>query len=490
MTRTWGTRVARAIRERRVAQPRTPTRARVPRPSNHGRRSTAATRMGAWFPLLPAVAWGMAPSHLYAQRVTLPDSTQVTAVVAGRLIDGVDGGVRENVTIVVRGTRVEAVGEGIPVPAGASRIDLPDHTVMPGLIDLHTHITSDPGGGGGESGLRRWPGHQAIVGVVNARITLEAGFTTVRNLGADEFADVALRDAINAGLVPGPRVFTAAHSLGITGGHCDSNGYRPDLFAEPGIEDGIAQGVERVREAVNYQMKYGADVIKFCATGGVLSEGDGVGVQQYTEEEMVVLVRTANMAERTVAAHAHGLEGIKAAVRAGVTSIEHGSMLDDETVRLMAEHGTYLVPTMMAFEDVRERALAGTLGGLPGRKALEIYPYFRESIALAVREGVKIAFGTDAGVFAHGENAGEFRLLVDAGLSPQQAILAATREAAIVLGRANELGSVESGKMADLVAVRGNPLEDIDLLRDVDFVMKDGVVHKRDGRGARRPTTD
>lgn len=447
-----------------------------------------ANRAGVLLSLLFTTAWAAAPAGLDAQRVTLPDSTEMTAITAGRLIDGVDGSVRENVTVVVRGTRLEAVGEDVAIPSGTARIDLSDHTVMPGFIDLHTHMTS--GEGSRDSRFRRWPGHLAIVGVMNARITLEAGFTTVRNVGADDFADVALRDAINRGIVPGPRMYTAVYSLGITGGHCDANGYRPGIFAEPGIEQGIAQGIERVREAVNYQIKYGADVIKFCATGGVLSEGDAVGVQQYTDEEMVVLVRTANMADRTVAAHAHGLEGIKAAVRAGVTSIEHGSMLDDETVRLMAEHGTYLVPTMMAFENVRERALAGTLTGLPGQKALEIYPYFRESIQLAVREGVNIGFGTDAGVFPHGENAGEFRLLVDVGLSPIEAILAATREAAIVLRRSEELGSLEPGKIADLVAVRGDPLTDIDLLRNIDFVMKDGVVYKQDGRGARRPATD
>ena len=435
-----------------------------------------------------AVALAMTPADIDAQgnRLELPDNSDVTAVHAGRLIDGVDGSVQEDVTILVRGRRIEAVGKDISVPSGATRIDLSGHTVMPGFLDLHAHLTSDTGGGGRDSNLKRWPGHFGIVAVVNANVTLQSGFTTIRQPGGREFADVALRDAINEGLVPGPRMFVAGHSLGITGGHCDSNGYRPDIFVEPGIEEGIANGVETIREAVNYMIKYGADVIKFCATGGVLSLGDAVGVQQYTQEEMNVLVETANMAERTVAAHAHGLEGIKTAIRAGVTTIEHGSMLDDESIELLREHGTYIVPTMMAFENVKNRAESGALTGFVAQKALEIQPHFRGSISKAISsEGVNIAFGTDSGVYPHGDNGQEFALLVDAGMSPIRAILTATREASKALHQYGNVGSVEAGKFADLVAVQGDPLENIRLLEAVDFVMKDGVVYKEDGENTR-----
>lgn len=427
---------------------------------------------------MAAGAWAMVATPVAAQEVRIPDSTQVVAIRAGRLIDAVEGQVRENVTIVVRGNRIEAVGHDVPVPAGAERIDLSAHTVMPGLMDMHTHLTS---GGGGDS-FRQWPGYVAITGVTNARKTLLAGFTTVRNLGGREWADVALRDAINNGLIPGPRMFTAGYSLGITGGHCDRNGFRPDLVVvEPGIEQGKFNSPEQARAATNYMIKYGADVIKFCATGGVLSEGDAVGAQQPTFAEMKGIVETANLAGRRVAAHAHGTEGIKAAIRASVASIEHGSMLDDEAIRLFKEHGTYLVPTMMAFESVRARAEKGQLRGDPARKALEIHPYYKKSIVKAIEAGVPIVFGTDAGVYPHGTNADEFRLLVEAGMSPIKAILAATREAAKLLGQAKQLGTLEPGKFADLVALRGNALEDINLLKQIDFVMKDGVVYKRDG---------
>lgn len=406
---------------------------------------------------------------------------RVLAVRAGRLVDVAAGRVLENVTIVIRGDRIEAVGPTVRAPSGAQVIDLSEHTVLPGLIDMHTHITSDPSGGYSDQELHRWPGYAAIVGVKNARKTLMAGFTTIRNVGAGEWSDIALRDAIRDGLVPGPRIFSAANSLGITGGHCDTNGYRPDLRVEPGPAEGIANGVDEVMKAVRYQIKYGADAIKICATGGVLSAGDGVGVQQFTLEEMQAIVQTAAFADRRVAAHAHGLDGIKVAVRAGVASIDHGSMLDDEAIRLMKEKGTYLVPTRMAFEFVVKGAQDGRLAPWAATKALEIAPHARTSFRLAVQNGVNIAFGTDAGVFPHGENADEFRLMVEAGMTPIQAIQAATVGAARLLGREKELGDIRAGYLADLIAVRGDPVRDVNLLKQVDFVMKGGVVWKRGG---------
>jgi len=417
-----------------------------------------------------------------AQEVAAPDTSRVVALRAGRLLDGTGSDPREDVVVLVRGSRIEAVGPDVEVPAGAEEIDLTDHTLLPGLIDAHTHITGDPSGGFTDHRLHEWPGYTSLVGAKNARKTLMAGFTTIRNVGAGEWASVALRQAVDDGLIPGPRILTAAHSLGIPGGHCDLNGYRPDALEEPGLDEGITQGSDGFRRAVHHQLKYGADLIKFCATGGVLSQGDAVGVQQLTLSEMKALVEAAHMAGVRVAAHAHGLEGIKTALRAGVNSIEHGSMLDEESIRLFRESGAWHVPTMMAFEWVVQGARDGKLTPHSAEKALEIAPHFQESIRRSIEGGVKIAFGTDAGVFPHGRNAEEFALLVDAGMAPADAIVAATSGAAELLDRSDDLGTVAPGKMADLVAVDGDPLADVRQLEDVDFVMKGGVVYKSGGR--------
>lgn len=435
--------------------------------------------------LVPAAPAG--PERVEAQEITVPDSTRVVAVRAGRLFDGTDTEPRRDVTVLIRGDRIRAVGADVRIPDDATVIDLSDHTVLPGLLDLHTHITGDPSGGYTDERLHEWPGYASLVGAKNARKTLMAGFTTIRNVGASEWASVALRQAVEDGVVPGPRIHTAAHSLGITGGHCDLNGYRPDALEEPGLDQGIANSADGFRAAVHRQLKYGADLIKFCATGGVLSQGDAVGVQQLTEEQMRAVVEAARMADVKVAAHAHGLEGIKAALRAGVNTIEHGSILDAEAIRLFRETGAWHVPTMMAFEWVVQGAREGKLTPHSAQKALEIAPHFEESIRRSIEGGVKIAFGTDAGVFPHGRNAGEFALLVEAGMTPSRALLAATGRAAEALGQSDRLGTVEAGKMADLVAVRGNPLEDVTVLESVDWVMKDGVVYKRDGRPVADP---
>ncbi|HEV7701345.1 MAG TPA: amidohydrolase family protein [Pyrinomonadaceae bacterium] len=402
---------------------------------------------------------------------------------AARIIDGRGGEPISNGAVVVSDDKIIAVGPlaSITVPAGARVIDLGDATLMPGFIDAHTHIIGrvlgDPALDNAD--VRDVDSFGAILSVENARRTLMAGFTTIRVLGSPNFDDIALRKAINEGWTPGPRILTAAHSFGITGGHCDENGFKPGL-ADKDYRTGVADGVDEVRKAVRYQVKYGADVIKICATGGVLSEGDAVGATQYTYEEMKAVVDEANKLDRRVAAHAHGTEGIKLAVRAGVTSIEHGSFMDEEAAKMMAAKGTFLVPTLMAGEGVERLALSGVLKGLRGEKALAAAAAMRKGLKIAVANGVKIALGTDAGVIPHGTNAHEFTLMVDwGGLTPMQSIIAGTLNAAKLLGLEKSIGSLEAGKTADIVAVSGDPLKTIKLMETLPiFVMKNGTIYK------------
>lgn len=408
----------------------------------------------------------------------------VVALKAARLIDGTGAPAINNAIVIVTDNKITAVGDArsVRVPSGAKVIDLGNATLLPGFIDAHTHligrVLGDPEGN--EAAVRDYSAFSAILGVNHARETLMAGFTSVRNVGASgPFNDVALRKGIDEGWVPGPRMQTAGHSLGITGGHCDTNGYRPGIF-DRGIEDGIANGPDEIRAAVRYQVKYGADVIKTCATGGVLSEGDAVGTTQYNFEEMKAMVEEAHQHERKVAAHAHGTEGIKIATRAGVASIEHGSFLDEEGARLMKERGTYLVPTLMASEAVERAAKNGVLKGLRAQKALAAAANMRRGIKIAVANNLLIALGTDAGVIPHGTNAREFFLLVDwGGLSNMDAIVAGTMNSAKLLGWDKNLGSLTVGKWADIVAVSGDPLKDIHAMEKVTFVMKNGVVYKQ-----------
>ncbi|HYP28970.1 MAG TPA: amidohydrolase family protein [Blastocatellia bacterium] len=400
---------------------------------------------------------------------------------AARLIDGTGAGIVSNGVVVVTDNRIVAAGqEGtVTVPPSARVINLGDVTLLPGFIDAHTHIIGrtlgDPGAD--NSSVRDFPSFGAILGVGNAEKTLMAGFITIRNVGAGNFDDMALRKAVMDGFIPGPRMQNSGHSLGITGGHCDENGYRPGLM-DGTFKEGIADGVDQVRAAVRYQIKYGADVIKTCATGGVLSEGDSVGGPQYSFEELKAMVDEAAKHERKVAAHAHGTEGIKIATRAGVASIEHGSFLDEEGAKLMARNGTFLVPTLMAGNATMRAIEVGALTGFRAEKAKQAAAARRNAIRYALANNVPFALGTDSGVSAHGKNGHEFTLMVEFGLTPMQAIVAGTLNAAKLLGWEKRIGSLSAGKLADVVAVPGDPLKDIKNMERPVFVMKNGVIYK------------
>ena len=406
---------------------------------------------------------------------------QFVAIRAGKLVDVVGGKVLADQTIVVKGERIAAVGPSgsIAVPTGARVIDLSGSTVLPGLIDLHTHLTSDPHMSGyrslGVSDIRA-----ALYGARSARVTLEAGFTSVRNIGAGGFGDIALRDAINDGDLPGPRMRVAGYSLGIKGGHCDNNLLTQDFqYTERGVADGPWEGRAKVREMA----KYGADVIKICASGGVLSKGTEPGVQQYTLEEMKAIVEEAHKLGRRVAAHAHGASSIRDAILAGVDSVEHASLIDDEGIRLAREKGTWLV--MDIYNDdfiLQEGEKAGMLPeSLEKERALGQLQ--RDNFRKAFRGGARMAFGSDSGVYPHGDNGRQFAHMVKYGMTPMQGIQAATISAADVLGWKDRIGSISAGKYADIIAVKGDPTADPAELTRVSFVMKGGAVYKDNGQG-------
>ncbi|MEE3222517.1 MAG: amidohydrolase family protein [Pseudomonadota bacterium] len=402
---------------------------------------------------------------------------ETTVITADRMIDVANGKVVKQAAVIVNDNIITASGrlKDLTVPNEATRIDLGNATLMPGLMDMHVHLTSDATRHGYKRLEVSLP-RAAITGVKHAKATLDAGFTTVRNVGAPGFADVALRDAINAGDVVGPRMFVAGPSLGVTGGHCDSNllPYEYDNYSE-----GVADGPWEVRKKVRRNIKYGATVIKFCATGGVLSKGTKVGAQQYTFEEMKALIDEAHLRGLTVATHAHGTYGIKAAIKAGVDSVEHVSLLDDEAIDLAKKNGTYFSMDIYVTEYILgEGEKAGILEESLNKERI-VGKTQRENFEKAVKAGVNMVFGSDAGVYPHGDNPKQFARMVKFGMTPIQAIQAATINPARLLKQEATLGSLEKGKLADIVAVPGNPLDDMSLMEKVGFVMKDGQIVKQ-----------
>lgn len=401
-------------------------------------------------------------------------SPNVVVVKAGRMLDVRTGEYHNKVNILIESGVIKNVGANVTAPAGAKIVDLSNATVLPGMTDAHTHLTFDTT----DVGLRALavsPEREALIGAANARITLLAGFTTVRNVGADAYADVALRDAINDGHVPGPRMLVSGPPLSITGGHADNN-LLPWEYHASG--DGVADGIEAVQHKVRENIKYGADVIKVMATGGVMSKGDNPQAAQYTLEEMKVIVSEAHRLGRKVAAHAHGVQGILWATEAGVDSIEHGTYINDEAIALMKQHGTYLVPTLYLTEWLPQNAARIGMPQYVQDKMNVVLPILRKNIQHAFASGVKVAFGTDAAVYPHGMNAHEFATYVDLGMTPLQAIQTSTIGAPDLLGWADKIGTLEPGKYADLIAVSGDPLKDITELQRVKFVMKGGEVYK------------
>ena len=403
-----------------------------------------------------------------------------TVVHPGRVLDVRTGELRTNQAIVIEGDKIVQIGSAseVKAAAGDTSIDLPAATLLPGLIDMHTHLTFDLNSLGYQ-GLAISTAREALHGARNARRTLEAGFTTVRNVGARDYADIALRDAINDGDVIGPRMVASGPALGITGGHCDEN-LLPPAFHFFG--DGVADGIEGVQHKVREVIKYGADVIKICATGGVLSKGDDPNASQYTLEEMKAIVADAHRLGRRVAAHAHGAEGVRWASEAGVDSIEHGHLMDDAAIATVKKNGTYLVPTLFLTEYMQQNMERTDVPEYSKQKMRWIATAAQQNVKKAFDAGVKVAFGTDAAVYPHGLNAGEFHVYVKLGMAPLAAIQTATINAADLLGGTwtKQVGTLEPGKWADMIAVDGDPTKDVTTLEHVKFVMKGGTVYKNE----------
>ncbi len=427
----------------------------------------------------PLITLALASALLSSPFSTVAD----TLIHAGKVFTGTSNSLQENVTIVVEDNKIKAVKKGFAeAQEGDTVIDLKTSTVMPGLMDMHVHLSSQHGGP--QTYLERFSLNEAdyaLRAANYAKITLDSGFTTVRNLGDGYNETVALRNAISKGYATGPRIYTVAKSIATTGGHADpSNGLSHLLRPDVGPKQGVVNGEAEAREAVRTRYQDGADLIKITATGGVLSVAKSGQNPQFMTDELEAIVETAKDYGMTVAVHAHGKEGMKRAIEAGVDSIEHGTYMDDEIRNLMKKHGTYYVPTILAGKFVADKAkIDGFFPELVRPKAAAIGPLIQNTFEQAHKAGVKIAFGTDSGVSAHGDNAQEFSLMVEAGMKPADALLSATVNSANLLGISDILGTLEEGKLADIVAVQGNPLDDISLMESVSFVMKDGVVYKQ-----------
>ncbi len=404
---------------------------------------------------------------------------------AARLFDGKSNSLVTPGIVVVTDGKIAGTGSSASVPTDAEVIDLGDATLLPGFIDAHTHLTmtySEDYARAALDALRKPIPEMALDASVNARITLLAGFTTVRDVGSMQYLDAGLRNAINRGVVPGPRMLVAVHAIGATGGHCDDTGWREGAVGkETGPEVGVINGADEARRAVRLAHKYGATVIKTCATGGVLSLADAVDTPQLTQAELDALVDEAHALRLKTAAHAHGAEGAKRAIRAGIDSIEHGSFLDDEALDLMKQKGTYYVPTLMAVQGLSEQIQKGV--PIPPAikvKADDAIAHVHQAFQKAIAKGVKIGLGTDAAVYPHGRNAEEFHQMVDLGMKPIDALKAGTSSDAVLLGLSSEIGTLETGKLADVVAVPGDPLQNIRQTEHVFFVMKEGVVYRNE----------